>query len=314
MELLVKTIAGSHLFGTNTDKSDHDYRGIYLQTKEQIILGEYPDSIDLSTNKSNTKNTKDDIDTVLYSPKKFLNLLKKGETLALETLFTPPELIIEQHPLWNTIVSYTDGLLHKNVKSFIGYARQQGNRYGIRGSRMGTVLKVLQFLEKQNQHLLVEEIIPDFITEGLSTLDFVKIYPELQQLDICGKKLQFKTKLQYITPVIRNIYEQFGERTRQAMKNEGIDWKALSHAVRVCIQGIELFQTGNITLPLHYSNRDVCLDIKQGKYTFQEVSEMLDTSLENLELAAKESTLPEQPNEEYYNQLLIEIHSHILFK
>ena len=31
MKVLIKTIAGSHLFGTNTEQSDTDYRGVFVQ-------------------------------------------------------------------------------------------------------------------------------------------------------------------------------------------------------------------------------------------------------------------------------------------
>jgi predicted nucleotidyltransferase len=35
MNLIVKTIFGSRLYGTNNEESDLDYKGIYLPTKEE---------------------------------------------------------------------------------------------------------------------------------------------------------------------------------------------------------------------------------------------------------------------------------------
>ena len=33
---------GSHLYGTNTTDSDTDYKGVYMPTKRQILLGKCP--------------------------------------------------------------------------------------------------------------------------------------------------------------------------------------------------------------------------------------------------------------------------------
>lgn len=51
MKTIVKTIAGSHLFGLNTENSDTDYKGIYLPSAEQILLSSYPETISQSTGK-----------------------------------------------------------------------------------------------------------------------------------------------------------------------------------------------------------------------------------------------------------------------
>ena len=45
MKVIVKAIAGSHLFGTNTPESDIDYKGIYLPEPKDIILGKFKDQL-----------------------------------------------------------------------------------------------------------------------------------------------------------------------------------------------------------------------------------------------------------------------------
>lgn len=79
MRLLAKFIHGSHLYKLNTETSDEDYKGIYLPELEDIILGNIKDTINLSTNKSNNKNSSDDIDYEVYSLHKWVKLLSKGE-------------------------------------------------------------------------------------------------------------------------------------------------------------------------------------------------------------------------------------------
>ncbi len=59
MNILIKTYAGSHLFGTSTPESDTDYKGIYLPSSEQILLGNYPETIQQTTGASDEKNSKE---------------------------------------------------------------------------------------------------------------------------------------------------------------------------------------------------------------------------------------------------------------
>jgi predicted nucleotidyltransferase len=39
MRIIVKMKFGAHLYGTATSDSDLDYKGIFLPTKEQLLLG-----------------------------------------------------------------------------------------------------------------------------------------------------------------------------------------------------------------------------------------------------------------------------------
>lgn len=72
---LVEMEFGSHLYGLNTDNSDKDYKGIFIPTAKEILLGTAPKVIDTSTGDKSSKNTKDDIDRHLYSLKKFIVLV-----------------------------------------------------------------------------------------------------------------------------------------------------------------------------------------------------------------------------------------------
>ena len=52
-KLLLLTKSGSQLYGTNTPNSDTDYKGVYLPSKESLILQKTVDFLKLDTN--NTK-------------------------------------------------------------------------------------------------------------------------------------------------------------------------------------------------------------------------------------------------------------------
>ena len=79
------------------------------------------------------------------------------------------------------------------------------------------------------------------------------------------------------------------------MDNEGIDWKAMSHAVRVARQAIELLDTGRITFPR--PDREQLVAIKQGLLPYGEVSRTLELLVEELQSASERSALPETSDE-----------------
>jgi len=68
MNIIVKMKFGSHLYGTDSEDSDLDYKGVFLPSKGEILLGRIPKSYSNSTKKGNEeRNTSDDIDTEIYS-------------------------------------------------------------------------------------------------------------------------------------------------------------------------------------------------------------------------------------------------------
>lgn len=320
MKILIKAIAGSHLFGTDTPASDTDYKGVYLPSGPAILLGEYDDTFISTTGDSDTRNSKEDIDIELYSYRKFLKMVKKGDTAALELLFTPEEFIIEKDPIWDEIVKNRDKLLSKKVSGIIGYARQQANKYGIKGSRMGELSKVIEELKAVEKLLSFEN--PKLkhawldIVEAVKSFDHVNII-ELQTtkdgepipaIEILGKKFDYHCTFIHVLQILKKIYKNYGHRAREARKNNGIDWKALSHAVRVSLQGCELLATGKITLPLKEEDRKLVKSIKVGEVNYKDVAKLIETQLEFLENCSKNSTLPEELDNEYINSCIISYH------
>ena len=80
LRIIAKMKFGSHLYGTATENSDLDYKGIYLPTKEQILLNRFKKSHNIQTKKgSSAKNTSDDIDIEFYSLQYFIKLACEGQ-------------------------------------------------------------------------------------------------------------------------------------------------------------------------------------------------------------------------------------------
>lgn len=323
MKILVKAIAGSRLFGTDTENSDTDFKGVYLPEYKEILLGTAKQSISKSTNKGDTKNNKDDVDCEYYSFAKFMKMLQEGQTVALELLFTPDEFIVESSPLWSEIVEMRDLFLHRGVTAFIGYARSQANKYGIKGSRMASIKKVIELLNDSKpifdrlfyhwEDLLKLSETDDFINLIEIPVNKNMCNQLVPHLEVCSRKFDRFCRIEYVLEILNKIYNSYGDRSKQAESNSGIDWKAVSHALRVCYQGIELLTDHHITLPLPDDVSQYLLKVKNGELDFKsEVQPELEEKMRELEYAKKYSMLPEKLNNDDINDLIVDVYEGIV--
>jgi len=74
------------------------------------------------------------------------------------------------------------------------------------------------------------------------------------------------------------------------MESGGVDWKALSHSVRVLYQMKELILTGWITFPLQQAN--YIMDVKMGERPFDEVEKHIMKEIDEIDKIRK--TCPEK--------------------
>jgi predicted nucleotidyltransferase len=85
MNVVVEMIFGSHLYGTATENSDMDYKGVFLPSKRDLFLNRVSKSVNRNTKTDNNgKNTANDIDSEFYSLHYFIELACQGQTAAME--------------------------------------------------------------------------------------------------------------------------------------------------------------------------------------------------------------------------------------
>jgi len=92
----------------------------------------------------------------------------------------------------------------------------------------------------------------------------------------------------------------------ELVEKYGFDTKYASHAVRLGYQGIELMETGRLTLPMPLSQRQTVREVKLGKYSQDDVLYLLDTVTARLERHVRDTELPDEPDWDWANQFLID--------
>jgi hypothetical protein len=120
---------------------------------------------------------------------------------------------------------------------------------------------------------------------------------KIRHLEVCDRKAPYTITLKEALAIYQRLYDNYGERARKAKDNEGIDWKALSHAVRVGGECIELLKTGYIVFPRPEAAH--LLDVKLGKLPYYEVAEEIEGLLVAAEEASERSTLRTNPDRKW---------------
>lgn len=235
---ILLTKAGSHIYGTNTENSDIDYKGVCIPPVEYYLglksINEY--------NKSGGKNfgernTKDDIDIVVCHINKFVIQAMQGIPNNLDILFCRDEDIIYMDEFGKELRNLRKEFLSKEIfKKFSGYALSQRHK-----------------LEAKKNH-------------GTGRQELVDQY--------------------------------------------GIDTKFAYHSLRLIFGATEILSTGDYHT--YRPERELLLDIRNGKYSEEEIFKMFDYYDAILKDTYEKSTLREKPDFDKINNWLIDINRRAL--
>lgn len=294
MKTVVSMKFGSHLYGTNTPQSDLDFKSVHIPDAKEILLQRVVGSISDKRDKSEgEKNQPGDTDQESYSLQQFFKLLVDGQTVAIDMLFAHDDMLLETSDLWKLIQSKKHLLLTKKSAAFLGYCRQQANKYGIKGSRVAAARKAANSFQQAISAYGatikladIEHVLESLEDEHTSIVDHpVGSSGEMGKFfECCNRKVSFTSTVKQAAEVFGKIYENYGARARLAESNEGVDWKALSHAVRVGYEAIELLTTGNVTFPL--PNAEHIMSIKKGELDYSVVSAEIEQLFVDVERAS----------------------------
>lgn len=136
--IIFETIAGSHAYGTATETSDTDIRGIFMLSLDDLMGLDYVSQVSDETN-----------DTTYYEVGRFIELLYTNNPNIIELLNSPEDCVTKKDPIFDIILNERDKFLSKICKNtFGGYATQQ-----IKKAR-GLNKKIVKQFEKERKGVL----------------------------------------------------------------------------------------------------------------------------------------------------------------
>jgi hypothetical protein len=318
---LVRIKFGSHLYGTATPESDLDYKGVHVPAARDILLQRAAPVLGAKVKaREGVRNAPGDVDDESYALHRYLQLLAEGQTVAIDMLFAPEWACVGVvHPLWRHIQLNAERLVTRKSAAFVGYCRTQANKYGIKGSRVAAAKRAMDFFVERLEALgpqarIVEvaaQLPPLCVDEHTKLVEQPRktsgqLVLELDTevfFECCNRKVSYGNTIKAAWEMYKRVYDEYGARARLADTNEGVDWKALSHAVRVGQEALELLGTGRVTFPI--KNAGFLLDIKKGLLPYSAVAHEIEHLLDQVEAASKVSTLREEPDQGFI-ELLVE--------
>jgi RNA repair pathway DNA polymerase beta family len=309
MNIIFKCIFGSRLFGTDLSTSDTDYKGVFIPSKKQILLGDYKAVISDGTNKDG-KNSKEDIDTEFFSLKEYLNQLKNGQTNAIDMLFAKP---LVTSPTWQFLYDNRSKILTNKSKSFVGYALAQAKIYNNKIDRVKKLKSVLDILHNIPSKDLISSHIDKFdslIDESAIKIIEIDVNAHsdnvnynksvINHLYVCGKMIPETKVVKDAVELFSKMYDDYGHRAKES----DTDWKSLYHAIRISQECVELLKTGTILQPR--PNAEFLKKVRLGQFTYKECCDIVMSTVS--EIDSIKSVLPAEPDNDWIDQFIYDVH------
>ena len=313
--ILVRMKFGSHLYGTDTPDSDQDFKGVFLPTENECFLNKISKSINYSTGDDFSKNSREDTDEEIFSLQEFIKLALRGEMIVIDMLHAPDNMILQTSTIWKHIQANRNKFYSKNLAGYLGYIRTQTAKYGIKGERLSALSAVLKLLNsivyKKNKLSTIWNLLPtnEYCRFVTNPKDIKNRYYEC-----CGKQYPETITIEYAIEIISSVYNRYGARAKMAEANEGVDWKAVSHAFRAGIQLKEIYTTGDLIYPL--KDAEYLRDMKQGKlhYKNDNLGQQLEDILTDVESLAQSSNYPTKLNHKWFDDVIINTYIGDIYK
>lgn len=334
--LLFECVSGSKAYGLDTPQSDTDLKGVFYLPKDKFYGLEYISQVSNETN-----------DEVYYELERFVELLCKNNPNLLELLVSPQECILYKHPLMDKLSidmflsklckDTFAGYALTQIRKARGYKKKVVNPMG---KERKTVLDFCYIIDSY-QSVPVKEWLDKngYIQEkcGLSSISHAKgmyalFYDTEDEFGYHGiavketaneVSLSSIPKGQAVAYLFWNMeayslyckeykeywdwVEERNDNRYQTNLNHGksYDSKNMMHTIRLLQVAEEILRDGKLNVKR--PNRQQLLDIKSGNMDYVDLLAMADNLMESIESYCSTSALPDVPDKEKAERVLVEI-------
>jgi predicted nucleotidyltransferase len=298
---ILLTYGGSHAYGTNVAGSDIDLRGVCLETPKELIglqnFEQYLDNVN---------------DITIYGFNKIIKLLINCNPNVIEILGSKDENIFIKTEIGQLLIDNADLFISKRcINSFGGYAIAQLRR-------LQNALARDRYPQKEKEKHIKNSIEQQFehFKRNYAKFDENSIILHIDKskkvdfdteifMDIKLKKYpirDFKGIYSEISNIIKN-YESLNHRNNK--KSEISLYKHSLHLIRLNLMLIDILKGKGIKT--FREDKDFLLDIRNEKYTFEEIFKMVDEYEKEIKELIKTTKIPEKPDLKEIEKLVIQI-------
>lgn len=295
--IVLLTLGGSHAYGMDKEGSDLDIRGIALNSKEEILLGQdFEQVVDENT------------DTTIYSFNKIIKLLTNQNPNVVEMLGLKPEHYLHLSNIGNELIENRKMFLSKVcIHTFAGYAGSQLRRMENKAARLvGQTQNEAYILKSINNakydfknryfpmndgsvNLYTDKAVQDgYDTEIFMDID-LKHYP---LRDWAGMWNEMKA--------IVSSYKKIGKRNEIAMNKDKLG-KHMAHLLRLYMMCIDILEKEEI-ITFRENEHDLLMSVRNGEYLdsnrqpLPEFYDLLNEYEKRFDYAKKNTSLPNVPD------------------
>lgn len=264
--------SGSTLYGMATPTSDYDLRG--------FVFSPFPYLIGVKKFKA----AEIEGDTKIYSVRHFLKLVLKGDPQCSELFYASEKHIKRLTYTGRAILDLKEYLISNAI-----FGRIMG--YSTGEWRKAMAIKIVPKKWKREKHEIINDIRSYWHPDKVTMDGIIKTLEDLDEKKIVSSQAGL------------------GKRRKADIEKYGFCRKSAAHAIRLVKQLTELMLTGTMVFPR--PDAETLLDIRNGKYSKEELEELHHDVVVDAEAARDRSVLPDKPDEkrvwEVYMQLAADV-------
>lgn len=311
--IILLGLGGSHAYGTQTETSDLDVRGIALNKKNEIL-----------TNQKFEQFVNEETDTTIYAFNKMITLLSNCNPNTIELMGLIPEHYLYIHPIGQELLDNKKLFLSKKAAhSFGGYATAQLRRLDNKSARLlgqeqrehhilNSILSAKDtFPEKYfyYQEDSIDLYVDKAVQEGYDSEVFMDIRLHHYPLR------DWKSMWSEMNNIVKD-YSKIGKRNSKAIEHNKLG-KHMMHLIRLYLMALDIFEKEEI---ITYRENDLSflMDIRNGKYLTderqptKEFYEIVDDFEKRLLYAKENTSLPDVPDYKKINDFVASVNERVV--